>query len=290
MSVIERVGRALDLHPLALEDATNLYQRPKFEEYPTHAFVVVRMAHCNEHVHTEQLAIFLGRGFVATFQGEHPGDSLEPVRKRIRVDQGKIRSEGPDYLAYAIIDAVIDNFFPVTDEFGELLEQLEDELVVRPPRDAVARIQYAKHDLLVLRRAILPMRDVVSALLRDDVALVRKETRIYLRDCYDHTVQLMDVVGSYRELAGGLMEIYLSGVSNRMNEIMKFLTLVSTIFIPLTFIVGVYGMNFDPARSPYNMPELEYRYGYPIVMGAMLLLAVVLAVYFRRKGWLAPTK
>src|SRR5258706_465839 len=169
------------------------------------------------------------------------------------VDQGKIRSEGPDYLAYAIIDAVIDNFFPVTDQFGELLEQFEDELVVRPPRDAVARIQQAKQDLLVLRRAILPMRDVVNALVRDDVALVRKETRIYLRDCYDHAVQLIDVVGSYRELAAGLMEIYLSGVSNRMNEIMKFLTLVSTVFIPLTFIVGVYGMNFDPSKSPYDI-------------------------------------
>jgi magnesium transporter len=252
--------------------------------------MVTRMARCTEHVFSEQLAIFLGERFIVTFQGEHPGDSLEPVRKRIRLDQGRIRSEGPDYLAYALLDAVIDNYFPVIDQFGDQLEALEDELSVKPVHNAVERIQHAKQDLLVLRRAILPMRDVINTLVRDDTRFVGKQARLYLRDCYDHCVQIMDVIGSYRELTGGLMELYLSGVSNRMNEIMKFLTLVSTIFIPLTFVVGVYGMNFDPAKSPYDMPELEWRYGYPVVMGGMALLALALVIYFKKKGWLAPTK
>lgn len=288
--VIDRIGKALDLHPLALEDATNLYQRPKFEEYPSHAFVVVRMAQCTDHVSSEQLAIFLGQGFIVTFQGEHPGDSLEPVRKRIRLDHGRIRSEGPDYLTYALIDAVLDHYFPVIDQFGDMLEQLEDELSARPVHNAIERIQHAKQDLMVLRRAILPMRDVVNSMVRDESRFVGKQARLYLRDCYDHTVQIMDVIGSFRELTAGLMELYLSAVSYRMNEIMKFLTLVSTIFIPLTFIVGVYGMNFDPQRSRYNMPEIEYPYGYPLVMGGMAVIALLLVWYFKRKGWLERTR
>ena len=290
VAAIERIGKALDLHPLAVEDATDMDQRPKFEEYPSHAFLIVRMARCVDHVFSEQLAIFLGHGFIATFQGEHPGDSLEPVRKRIRLDQGRIRSEGPDYLAYVVVDAVIDNYFPVIDQFGDILEQLEDELSARAVSDALERIQHVKQDLLILRRAILPMRDVVNTMVRDESRFIGNQARLYLRDCYDHTVQIMDVVSSYRELTGGLMELYLSGVSNRMNEIMKFLTLVSTIFIPLTFIVGVYGMNFDPQRSPYNMPEIEYRYGYPIVMGGLGILALLLVLYFKKTGWLARTK
>lgn len=290
MTVIERIAGALDLHPLAVEDATNPYQRPKFEDYPSHAFVVTRMARCTEHVFSEQLAIFLGKGFVVTMQGEHPGDSLEPVRKRIRLDQGRIRSEGADYLAYAIIDSVVDNYFPVIDQFGDQLEGLEDDLTIHPAGNAVERIQHAKQDLLVLRRAVLPMRDVINTLVRDETHFVGKQARLYLRDVYDHTVQLMDVISSYREMTGGLMELYLSSVSNRMNEIMKVLTLVSTIFIPLTFIVGIYGMNFDPAKSPYNMPEIEWRYGYPTVMGCMAVLAISLVFYFKKKGWLAPTR
>jgi magnesium transporter len=289
-SVIERVGKVLDLHPLALEDVVNLYQRPKVEEYPSNLFVVVRMASRADHVHTEQLSLFIGEGYVVTFQGEHPGDCLEPVRKRIRLGQARIRSESVDYLAYSIIDAVIDNYFPVLDEFGEALEALEDELIAAPVVNAPERIQRAKQDLLVLRRTMMPLRDVLNSLVRDEARFIRKETRLYLRDCYDHTSQLMDAVNTYRELAGGLMELHLSGVSNRMNEIMKFLTLVSTIFIPLTFIVGVYGMNFDPQRSPWNMPEVEWRYGYPVVMGTMAVLALALVLYFKRKGWLAPTR
>jgi len=290
VSMIEGLGKVLDLHPLALEDAVNLYQRPKAEEYPSNLFIILRMASGGGEVHTEQLALFIGEGFVATFQGDHPGDSLDPVRKRLRAGAGRIRSEGPDYLLYCLLDAVIDNYFPVIDELGEGIEELEDELIRAPVQRAAERIQSVKQNLLVLRRAIVPLRDVVNSLARDEIPFIRHETRIYLRDCYDHTVQLMDAANTYRELAGGLMELHLSSVSNRMNEVMKFLTLVSTIFIPLTFIVGVYGMNFDPARSPFNMPEIEWRYGYPAVLFAMAVVAVAMVAYFRKRGWLAPTR
>jgi magnesium transporter len=288
--IVERVGKALHLHPLALEDAINQYQRPKADEYAENLFIVVRMAQLGERVRTEQLAIFLGAGFVATFQSEHPGDCLDPVRKRITTSQGRIRNEGPDYLVYSLLDAVIDHYFPLVDTFGESLESLEDELIAAPVASAPERIQRAKQDLAVLRRAVVPLRDVVNTLIRDEAKFIRPETRIYLRDCYDHTGQLLDVVNTYRELAAGLMELHLSAVNLRMNEVMKFLTLVSTIFIPLTFIVGVYGMNFDPQRSPWNMPELEWRYGYVAVMSVMALVAIALVVLFRRRGWLGPTR
>jgi magnesium transporter len=287
---IEALGKVFGLHPLALEDAVNLYQRPKIEEYPEHLFIVVRMVSLVERIRTEQLGIFLGPNFVVTVQGEHPGDCLDPIRKRLRQTQGRIRTLGPDYLTYALLDAVVDHFFPITDEFGVGLEKLEDELIDSQVKNARQCIQAVKQDLVQLRRAVVPMREVVNSMARDDFPLIRPETRVFLRDCFDHTVQLMDVVTTYREIAGGLMELYLSGVSNRMNEIMKVLTLVSTIFIPLTFIVGVYGMNFDPTRSPWNMPEIEWRYGYPTIMGLMAVVAVLLVVYFRRKGWLDPTR
>jgi len=288
--VVERLGKVLGLHPLALEDTVNLYQRPKLDEYPANLFIVVRMATFDEHVVTEQLAMFLGEGFVVTFQGERPGDCLDPVRKRILGAQGRHRAAGADYLAYSIIDAVIDHYFPVLDELGASLEALEDELIAGPVRGAPERIRRAKQDLLVLRRTIQPLRDVVGALARDESGHVRPETRLFFRDCYDHAVQLLDVVNTYREIAGGMMDLYLSGVSNRMNEVMKFLTLVSTIFIPLTFVAGIYGMNFDTRVSRWNMPELESAYGYPVVVGLMVAMALTLLVYFRRKGWLAPTR
>lgn len=284
VQTVEALGVALGLHALALEDTINLYQRPKLEEYADHLFIVVRMASLAGQLRTEQLALFLGKNFVITFQGEHPGDCLDPVRKRLRQAQGRMRTLGSDYLAYALLDAVVDNYFPVTDEFGMNLEKLEDELIEAPVRHARHRIQAAKQDLVELRRAVLPLREVINSLSREELTLVRPETRVFLRDCFDHTVQLMDVVNTYREIAAGLMELYLSGVSYRMNEIMKFLTLVSTIFIPLTFVVGIYGMNFDTQRSPWNMPELEWEYGYPAVMGAMALMALALVLYFKRKG------
>lgn len=288
--VVEGIGKQLGLHPLALEDAINLNQRPKVEEYEDNLFIVLRMVRLEERVETEQLSLFLGKNFVVTFQGERPGDCLDPVRQRIRAGRGRIRLSGTAYVAYALVDAVIDNYFPLLDDLGESLEQLEDQLISGYVPRATERIQKAKQDLAVVRRAILPTRDVCQALTRDEGRFIDDDTQIYLRDCFDHASQLNEIVGTYRELAGGLMDLYLSGVSNRTNEVMKFLTLVSTIFMPLTFIVGVYGMNFDVTRSPWNMPELEHPYGYPAVMTVMAAIAIGLIFFFKRKGWLAPTR
>jgi magnesium transporter len=288
--VVDAIGKALDLHPLALEDAINLNQRPKVDEYESNLFVVLRMARLDERLLTEQLSFFLGANYVITFQGEHPGDCLDPVRQRIHLGRGRIRNAGAAYLAYALVDAVIDHYFPILDDLGESLEHLEDELICGYVPGATERIQKAKQDLLVLRRAIVPTRDVCQALTRDEGRYIDDDTQIYLRDCFDHASQLNEIVGTYRELAGGLMDLYLSGVSNRTNDVMKVLTLVSTIFMPLTFIVGVYGMNFDPQKSRWNMPELENPYGYPIVVGVMFVLAVALFLFFKRKGWLSPTR
>jgi len=290
LDALKGVGEALNLHSLALEDVLNQNQIPKVDEYDDNVFIVVRMAALDGRVQTEQLALFLGDGFVITFQGTHPGDSLEPVRDRIRNRRGRIRTLGADYLAYALIDSVVDFYFPVVDQLGDSVERLEDDLVVSPVKRAPERIQELKQDLLHLRRKILPMRDVMSSLSRGDSRFVKPETRIYLRDTHDHTVQLLDIVTTYRELAGGLMDLYLSGINTRMNEIIKFLTLVSTVFIPLTFIVGIYGMNFDTDVSHWNMPELEWRYGYPAVMVVMAGIGVALVIFFRRKGWMGPTR
>jgi magnesium transporter len=208
------------------------------------------------------------------------------VRERIRKGVGRMRGAGPDYLAYALLDAIIDGYFPVLEHYGEYLEDLEDVLVHDPDEELVADIHNVKRDLLTLRRAIWPLRDALGALLREPVPLISHETHPYLRDCYDHTVQIIDLVETYRELGSGLMDMYLSSVSNRMNEIMKVLTIISTIFIPLSFIAGVYGMNFNPERSPLNMPELNWYWGYPFCLAIMGVVAAVLVGFFWRKGWL----
>lgn len=288
--LVEALGRELDLHPLALEDAVSLYQRPKLEEYPSNLFIVLRMPKHAGCVRTEQLAMFVGDGYVVTFQGGEPGDCLDPVRRRLRVAGSRHRNSGADYLAYSLIDAVVDQHFPVLEQVGEAIEELEDALVAGPVADAPSKIRAAKQELQLLRRSIAPLREVLASLAREETAFVRPDTQIFLRDCLDHAGQLADAIGSYREIVAGMMDLHLSSVSNRMNEVMKFLTLVSAIFIPLTFVVGVYGMNFDPHASPWNMPELEWRYGYPAVLLVMLTLAAGTLLWFRRKGWLGPTR
>lgn len=234
---------------------------------------------------TEQVAMALGRGFVVTFQ-EVPGDSFDPVRRRLRSSGGQIRQRGPDYLAYALIDAAIDAFFPVLELIGEQVEELEDDVVARPGNRQVARIHDLKRNLLTARRALWPLRDMVNALLREDSPLIDQQTLIYLRDCHDHASQLIDMIETYREICSGLVDIHLSSASNRMNEVMKVLTVIATIFIPLTFIVGVYGMNFDPAAGPLSMPELGWRYGYPASLLLMAAIAAGLLMWFRSKGWI----
>jgi magnesium transporter len=271
----------------------NLHQRPKVEAYDGYLFIVLRMPVAlpsavdapPSRLETEQVTMALGRDFVVTFQ-ERPGDSFDPVRHRLRSPGGQIRERGPDYLVYALIDAAIDAFFPILEAYGEQVEELEDDVVAQPGNTQIARIHELKRNLMTARRALWPLRDMVNALLREDSLLIEKQTLIYLRDCHDHVIQLIDMIETYREICSGLIEIHLSSVSNRMNEVMKVLTIIATIFIPLTFIVGVYGMNFDPTAGPLSMPELGWRYGYPGILVLMTLIAVGLLIWFRSKGWI----
>jgi magnesium transporter len=283
VDMIRDVGQAYDLHPLALEDALHVAQRPKVEDYDTHLFAVIRMLHLGAQVETEQVGIFLTKNAVITIQ-ERPGDCLDPVRQRLRKSTGLIRKQPPDYLMYAILDAVIDHYFPFLEQIGEVIEHLEDAVVEQPAHRTLTRIHDVKRNLLGARRAIWPLRDAINTLVRDETPLVHKPTRLYLRDCYDHTVQVLDIIETDRELAAGLMDVYLSSVSNKMNEVMKILTIIATIFIPLTFLAGVYGMNF------HYMPELRWPWSYPIVWAIMLILAITMLILFRRKGWLGRPK
>jgi magnesium transporter len=284
--LVRDLGECFGLHRLALADVVHTHQRAKVERYEQHLFIVLRMLKPGERLDTEQLSIFLGRDFVLTFQEGIPGDCLEPVRERIRRGVGRIRGAGPDYLTYALLDAVIDGYFPLLEAHGERLEALEDEVIHRPDGDCIARIHDIKRDLLTLRRAVWPLRDALGVLLRETPDVIAPETRPYLRDCYDHCVQIIDLVETYRELGSGLMDVYLSSLSNRMNEVMKVLTIIATIFIPLSFIAGVYGMNFSPQASPLNMPELDWYWGYPFALALMGVVALGLLCYFWRKGWL----
>jgi magnesium transporter len=273
------------LHPLAMEDVVTVVQRPKAEQFGDSWFFVMRHTRLSDQLETQQISLFWGTNYVISFE-EKSDSNLEPVRRRIREGLGQARSTGPDYLAYSIIDAMVDHLFPVLESYGERLEVLEEGILSSATEDTLARIQEVKHDLLVLRRSIWPLRDALIALTRDDSRLIRPETRVYMRDCYDHAVQLIDIVESYREFASGLADLLLSSISHRMNEVMKVLTIIATIFIPLSFITGVYGMNFDTQKSALNMPELEWAWGYPFALFLMAGTAGTLLFYFRRKGWI----
>lgn len=285
VALVERIGAAFGLHPLALEDVVHTHQRPKTEDYENHLFIVTRMACGAEAAEHEQVSLFLGKGYVITFQ-ERPGDCFEPVRERLRRGRGRLRGAGADYLAYALIDAVIDGYFLPLEAHGERIEQLEDEVTRDARSDHIDDIHAVKRDLLALRRAIWPQREMLNILVRDENSLIQPATRVYLRDAYDHVIQLMDMLETYREIASGLVDIHLSAMSTRMNEIMKVLTVIASIFIPLSFIAGVYGMNFDPAASPWNMPELGWTWGYPFALLLMFGCALGLLWYFRRKGFI----
>ncbi len=284
-TAIATIGEIFGLHRLALEDVVNVHQRPKLEEYPESLFVVIRMPELNERFTTEQVGLFLGSDFVITFQ-EHSGDCLDPVRDRIRSGRGNIRRSGADYLAYAVLDAVVDSYFPVLEQYGEHLEELEHVIAKAPTAETIRRIQHTKRDLMAMRRSIWPQRELLNSLVREPLPWISDTTRIYLRDAYDHAVRIMDLVETYRELGSGLTDFYMSSVSNRMNEVMKVLTIIATIFIPMTFVAGIYGMNFNPDISPFNLPELNWFWGYPFALGLMLVMALLLVGFFRRKGWI----
>lgn len=297
--VLNRLGSVFHLHPLVLEDVVNVPQRPKIEYYNDQLLIITRMVMLtsgydeNEDeapkFESEQLSFVLGKNYLLTVQEELNQDCLDPVRRRIRKNQGLIRGTGADYLAYALLDAVIDAYFPVLEEYGEYIESLEDEVIFNPTRQTVQKIYRIRRELMGLRRSIWPQRNALSQLVRDSSDLIHPDVRIYLQDCYDHVVQVLDILETYRELTANLMDVYLSSVSNRMNEVMKTLTVISAIFIPLTFIVGVYGMNFNHDVSPWNMPELQFYLGYPLCWGLMIAIALSLTYYFWRKGWFEST-
>jgi magnesium transporter len=285
VELIRRLGEVFDVHQLALEDVVNVHQRPRVDEYEDHLFIVCRMPGPRVGSGSEQISMFLGKDYLLTFQ-ERPGDCFDVVRKRIRRDGTRLRQAGPDYLAYTLLDAVTDSYFPLLEEYGEMVEALEENVLSDPRVPVVRELQDVKRALLGVRRAVWPLRDLFTVLVREDSAFVSEETHVYFRDCYDHVIQLMDVIETYREIASGLVDIYLSSLSARMNEIMKVLTIIATIFIPLGFIASLYGMNFNRDASPWNMPELDWHYGYPYAVGLMIVVAVGLLYYFRRKRWI----
>ncbi|MBD2245656.1 magnesium/cobalt transporter CorA [Nostoc sp. FACHB-888] len=287
--ILQRLGNVFKLHPLVLEDVVNVPERPKTEDYEDQLLFISRMVVPKERTcgfYNEQVSLILGKNYLLTVQEEPEHDCFEGVRSRIEKNKGIIRKQGADYLAYAVLDAIIDGFFPVLELYGERIEELEQEVIVKPTPQTLQNIYQIRRELLQLRRAIWPQRDAINSLIRDGSELIGEEVIIYLRDCYDHTVQVMDMVETYRELASGLMDVYLSAVSNKMNEIMKVLTVISSIFIPLTFVAGIYGMNFNTEKSPYNMPELNWYWGYPLCLAVMGAIAVGLLLFFWRRGWL----
>lgn len=289
--VVGELGRIFNLHKLALEDVVHGNQRPKVDIYEGHLFISLRMLYRNEgRVETEQLSIFLGKGFIISFQEGIPGDCFNPVRERLRKEGTRLRAAHPDFLAYSLLDSVIDAYFPYLEDLGEQLEHLEDKVMTEPSREVIQEIHMVKRDLLVVRRAVWPLREAINPLLREDTPLVAHETRVFLRDAYDHCIQVVDLIETYRDLGSSLMDIYLSSISNKMNEVMKVLTIITTIFVPLTFVAGVYGMNFNTEKSPLNMPELNSYYGYPMCWAVMLAIAGVEIYYFWRKGWIWEKK
>lgn len=283
-STLRLVAREFGLHRLALEDVVTLHQRAKLEPFGDQLFMVARMMNMAE-MSSEQLSLFLIDGVVLTFQ-EREGDCFDRVRERIRHGQGIIRRSGADYLAYALLDATIDSYFPILESVGMLLSDLEDEVLESPEKSTAEQIHETKRRLIALRRNIWPHRELMSALDREVSPLLQPETRVHIRDVYDHTIQIIDLVESYREVSSDLMGLYLSSVSNRMNEVMKVLTIFATIFMPLGFIAGVYGMNFDPDVSRWNMPELGWTFGYPFALGLMAGSAALLIYILWRKGWI----
>jgi len=286
--ILEKIGSHFGVHPLVLEDILNTNQRPKFEEHENHLFVVLKMLRYDERAQQiagEQVSIVAGGNYLISFQEER-GDVFDSVRQRLRGKRVRIRSSGSDYLLYALMDAVVDYYFVILEKLGERIESLERVLMEHPSPEALREIYSLKRELLTLRKSIWPMRELVSGLERSESELVHKDTAIFLRDVYDHTIQVIDTAENYRETVSGLLDMYLSSISNKTNDVMKVLTMIATIFIPLSFIAGLYGMNFDTQASKWNMPELDWHWGYPAVLAVMLAVALGMVVYFKRKKWL----
>jgi len=286
VETIHQLGELFSLHPLMQEDIINVHQRAKVEEYGKNLFIVSQAPCLSGTVlHMEQVSLILAEGVVLSFQ-EQPSGLFDPILKRIRERKGgRIRLSQADYLAYALIDTLVDCYFPVLDQFGETLDHFEDRVIHRPDQAMINRIHGLKRDLLHLRRLVWPLRDAVNSLTRDREG-ISDTTRIYLRDCYDHVVHIIEILESHRERGSDLINMYLSSISNKMNEVMKVLTIIATVFMPLGVVTGIYGMNFDTGKSPYNMPELGWRFGYPFALGMMAAIAAGFMYFFKSRGWL----
>jgi len=283
IDLLEQFGAVFGLHPLVLEDIANTGQRPKVEDYGGYLYVVLRMLSLpvsTQGVVGEQVSLILGANFVISFQEGIAGDVFDPIRVRLRAAKGRVRHEGADYLVYSLIDAIVDSYFIVLEKLGEQIEELDERMLANSAREAARTINQLKREMIWLRKAVWPLREMINTLQRAESTLIRASTGVYLRDVYDHTIEVIDTVETYRDVLSGMLDNNLSLLTARLNEVMKVLTVISTIFIPLTFIVGIYGMNFR------HMPELEWRWGYPLVMLGMAGIAVALYFYFRRKKWL----
>ena len=281
VGVIEEIGKKFDIHPLTSEDILHTEQRPKMDDFDDYIFMTTKMLtydKADDQVNVEQFSLVLGTHYVISFQ-EKIGDVFDPIRERLRKGKGRIRKMGADYLAYALIDAIVDNYFSVLEQIGEAVESLEETLIANPGPEIVQKIHFLKRELIFLRKSVWPLREVINALQRSESKLIQDNTAVFLRDVYDHTIQIIDTVETFRDMVSGMLDIYLSSVSNKMNQVMKVLTIIATIFIPLTFIAGIYGMNFK------FMPELEWQWGYPLVLGIMIFLGVLMLTYFKIKRW-----
>lgn len=288
VGIIEKIGKQYDLHPLVLEDILQTGQRPKFEDLENYIFIVLMMMRFDNEKQTvvsEQVSLVLGPNYVISFQ-ESIGDVFEQIRDRLRNAKGRIRKMGPDYLMYSLLDAIVDGYFLILEKLGETIESMEEELVSDPAEQTLQRIHKIKKEMIQLRKSVWPLRELISGTERSESDLIRDTTNVYLRDVYDHTIQVIDTVESFRDTVSGMLDIYLSSISNRMNAVMKVLTIIATIFIPLTFIAGIYGMNFNPEVSRWNMPELNWRWGYPVVLLVMIIITGFMIYYFKKKKWL----
>ncbi|KYK20528.1 magnesium transporter [Thermoplasmatales archaeon SG8-52-2] len=282
IDVIDKLGKCFEIHPLILEDILNTDQRPKMEDFEKYIFFILKMLYINDktqEIHSEQVSLILGKNFVISFQ-ESIGDVFDAVRERIRKSKGRIRKMGSDYLVYSLIDAIVDNYFTILEKIGERVENIEQDVVVNPEPKLLQQIYNLKREMIYLRKSVWPLREVINGLLREESKLIKGSTHIYLRDLYDHTIQTIDTIETFRDMISGMLDIYMSSVSNKMNEIMKVLTIFAAIFIPLTFIAGIYGMNFQ------YMPELSIQWAYPAVWIAIIIVTVILLGYFKQKKWL----
>ena len=282
INVIEEIGKHFNLHPLVLEDIVNTEQRPKMEDYTDYLFVVIKILQFSKEdreVKAEQVSLVLGSNWVVSFQ-ENESDVFDPIRERLKTDKGRIRKMGADYIVYALIDAIVDNYFGVLEKVGENIEEIEDEIVANPSPATLQAIHGLKRQMILLRKSVWPLREVISRLERLESKLINQSTDIFLRDLYDHTIQVIDAIETFRDMLSGMLDIYMSSVSNRMNEVMKVLTIIATIFLPLTLVAGIYGMNFRV------MPELQWEMGYPFALLIMLAVGITMLIYFKRRNWL----